>query len=358
VASGVSFDATGHLSGTVDLAPTSDDTPSGPPDAGDAAVLAALAPALSRLTLAPGIAALALSPALLAAPSRARPVSAGAHPYWARLLPANTQSQADIYWARRLDGQRTGAGAHSRVGASTLADAVAAIVGRLDGQRTHAGVPSRPAATIGWLDGQRTDAGVGESVAAVAAAAARRGTIRPALLDETPLHASFEGFVLDASGFTLNDAGLGIAAMTVTLPLSNTDGSGPAQLTGTGIGIASSGAVSGTLGLPHYAGSLFGFPTVADNIQLGNHALRLDAITVTLPLSNTDGTAPAQLVARGSGANPAPVSIDPHGAISGTLSLPHFAGSFFGFGLAADNVRLGNHALRVDAITVTGHAHI
>jgi len=204
---------------------------------------------------------------------------------------------------------------------------------------------SRPASRFIMLDAER----------AAADFAARTGVlaIRPALFDEAPLHAGFEGFVLDASGFTLNDAALGIAAMTVTLPLSNTDGSGPAQLTGVGIGIASSGAVSGTLGLPHYAGSLFGFPTAADNLRLGDHALRLDAITVTLPLSNTDGTAPAQVVARGGGANPAPVSIDPHGNVIGALSLDHFAGSFFGFGLAADNVRLGNHALRVDAITVT-----
>ena len=341
VASGVSFDATGHLSGAVDLAPTPDDTPSGPPDASDA----------------PSVTALARSSLASVSWDVQRPDGMS----WERWLLAGIRPRSSVTGV-------AGAAATGRVARRpTFARGVQeAALSRALAAWSMLGPGAARYSTIAGVDApttsRRTDSRLGsrfttlDAARAVADVAARTGplAIRPALFDDAPLHAGFEGFVLDASGFTLNDAGLGIAAMTVTLPLSNIDGSGPAQLTGTGIGIASSGAVSGTLGLPHYAGSLFGFPVAADNLRLGDHALRLDAITVTLPLSNTDGTAPAQLVARGGGgSNPAPVSIDPHGNVIGTLSLPHFAGSFFGFGLAADNVRLGNHALRVDAITVT-----
>jgi len=370
VASGVSFDATGHLSGTVDLAPTPDDTPSGPPDAGDAPSVTALA----RSSLASVswdvrrpdgmswerwlLAGIRLRSSVTGIAGAAATRGAARRPAFARGAHTSTQTNA----AMAVVGTGSagvspvpGGRAHNaggRADTSTVAGAVAATVSRLE-----AGAPSRYGRLLAgalsggnWLASRFTALDAARAVADVAART-RPLTIRPALFDDAPLHAGFEGFALDASGFTLNDAGLGIAAMTVTLPLSNTDGSGPAQLTGTGIGIAPSGAVSGTLGLPHYAGSLFGFPVAADNLRLGDHALRLDAITVTLPLSNTDGTAPAQLVARGD--NGAPLSIDPKGHVNGNLLLDSLKGSLLGLPVEVSDLSLGDHLLSVGTITVT-----
>ena len=159
-------------------------------------------------------------------------------------------------------------------------------------------------------------------------------------LTRGPLAINEGGFLLQSSGVTLDNSGLKVSGVSLSLPASLfPDGVTPPTLQGS-LSISRQFAVQGSLSTGPLQIAEAGFTLAADSITLDNSGLSIRNASLALSSSLFPaGDIPPTL--RGS------LSISPNFAIQGSLSTGPIAINEGGFSLATDGVTLDNNGLRI-----------